>query len=243
MSSFLPNPVAQPADRRLHFDLRVLVLGALLLLAWDLSGLDLALQREVGTPQGFPWKNAWVTSTLLHQGGRTLAWAVFGAMLLDAAWRPWIIGPTRAQRWRAVAMTLACLLLVPGLKRISRTSCPWEQSEFGGHAQYISHWSFGRYDGGDGHCFPSGHAVAAFAFLSLYFLLRESRPRLARACLWGVLGVGGLFGAAQLLRGAHYLSHTAWSAWLCWLICLALQRWPLRSDTAPTAATDSRQGA
>lgn len=32
------------------------------------------------------------------------------------------------------------------------------------------------------------------------------------------------------LRGAHYLSHTLWSAWLCWTIASAVQPPPVLFD-------------
>jgi hypothetical protein len=43
----------------------------------------------------------------------------------------------------------------------------------------------------------------------------------ARAVLLAVLAAGALFGWAQLARGAHFPSHTLWSAWLCWVIGVA----------------------
>ena len=119
---------------------------------------------------------------------------------------------------------LFCAVAVPALKRFSPTSCPWELAEFGGAARYLSHWHWRIADGGPGHCFPSGHAVAAFAFFGMYFLWRGHDRRRARAWLLGVLGAGVVFGAAQLVRGAHYPSHTFWSAWICWAICAGTAR-------------------
>jgi membrane-associated PAP2 superfamily phosphatase len=89
-------------------------------------------------------------------------------------------------------------------------------------AAYVPHWRIGVVDGGPGHCFPSGHAVAAFAFLPGYFLLREQRPGWAHAWLAAVCVAGAAFGAAQVVRGAHYPSHTLWSAWLCWVVCVVV---------------------
>jgi len=126
--------------------------------------------------------------------------------------------PPRRWRWTWVAVIVFCALAVPALKRVSHTSCPWDLAEFGGMAQYVSHWRFGRDDGGSGHCFPSGHAVAAFAFFGLHFCWRDFNPRKATWWLSAVLVVGVLYGAAQLVRGAHYPSHTLWSAWLCWTL-------------------------
>ena len=200
-------------------DLRVAGFGLLLLLAWDASGWDLVAAEFFGGPHGFAWRDHWLTSRVLHDGGRALGWAVLLALVVNV-WRPWIAGPTQAERVRWVLLTLACVTLIPAIKRVSPTSCPWDLAEFGGAAHYVSHWRFALTDGGAGHCFPSGHATAAFGFLSGFFVLRRSRPELARRWLWGVVTAGTLFGTAQLMRGAHYPSHTLWSAWGCWLLSL-----------------------
>jgi membrane-associated PAP2 superfamily phosphatase len=191
------------------------------LLAWDTSGADLAVTRLFASPQGFALRDSVWTATLLHGGGRLLAWALMLALLVAALRAPAARTPGtpgRAERWRWLGVVLLCALLVPMLKRVSATSCPWDLAEFGGTALYVSHWALGQFDGGPGHCFPSGHAVAAFAFFGLYFQWRGHDPRRARRWLLLVLAAGLLFGAAQLLRGAHHLSHTLWSAWLCWAI-------------------------
>lgn len=117
------------------------------------------------------------------------------------------------------------MLLVLGLRRLSHASCPWDLAEFGGTVAYVPHWAWGGRDAGPGHCFPSAHAASAFAFLSQYFLWRGHRPRRARRLLCAVLGVGLLTGWTQLVRGAHFPSHTLWSAWLCWTMCVLAHRY------------------
>jgi len=211
----------------LRRDLLITGAALALLLAWDATGLDLAAARLFGNAQGFAWADHFVTSRLLHDGGRWAAMALLAGMLLRASrpFKPRQPGaapePSRRTRWAWIGVTLLGTLLVPAIKRISSTSCPWSLAEFGGTARYVSHWQWGVPDGASGHCFPSGHAVAAFAFFSLYFMWRGHRPARARAWLLGVMAVGTLFGTAQLARGAHYPSHTMWSAWLCWTLCVA----------------------
>jgi membrane-associated PAP2 superfamily phosphatase len=226
---------ATPPGRR---DAAVLALTLLALLAWDASGLDLPVSALFADGHGFALRNAWWTSTLLHDGGRWLSWAVFGLLLVDLV-RPWLPGPSRRERGWALGAVLLSVLAVPALKRLSSTSCPWDRAVFGGVGEHVPHWQFWLSDGGPGHCFPSGHAVAAFGFIGLYHLWRGHRPALARALLAGVLVAGALFGTAQLLRGAHAVSHTLWSAWLCLLIAgvaSALQR-----RLAPAAAASEHR--
>ncbi len=216
-----------------RLDLLIAGLALLLLLAWDLSGLDLPAARPFGSADGFAWRDHFLTSRVMHDGGRWFGFAVL-AVLVANVWRPLWPGLTRRQRLVGLGSTVLCLLVVPAIKQFSPTSCPWDLSEFGGVAQHVSHWRFGVPDGGPGHCFPSGHAIAAFAFFGGYFMLRERHPRAAGLWLAGVLLLGAAFGAAQLARGAHFPSHTLWSAWLCWVLCALCAPWG-RSATAVPA--------
>ncbi len=196
------------------------LLAALLL--WDAAGFDLALMRRLASPAGFAWREHWVTTIVLHQGGRAVGWIVLAALVLQL-WRPLPFARDLAlaeRRWW-LATCLLCLLVIPLLKHASLTSCPWSLAEFGGTGRYVSHWQLGTADGGGGGCFPSGHASAAFAFLAGYFALRQRHPLAARRWLWGVVGLGLVFGAGQTLRGAHYPSHTLWTAWICLALTLA----------------------
>lgn len=206
------------ADRSANRGDAWVALAALLgLLAWEFSGLDLALTRWVGSPSGFAWRDSLSAGRLLHDGGRMLGWSLLSLLVIDAI-RPVFAGPSRGERLYAIGTVLAGLVIVPLAKRFSTTSCPWDLVEFGGRAAYVPHWLPGLADGGPGHCFPSGHAVAAFAFFGVYFFWRARRPRPARMALAGVFALGLAFGWAQWIRGAHFVSHTLWSAWLCWVI-------------------------
>lgn len=238
-----PRPATDTGAGQLHRDIRVTLLSLALLLAWDFSGADLVLVSLFGSAQGFAWRDSWWASTLVHDGGRLLGWCVLAGMAIAALNKPvprLPAGPSRAQRWQWLGVVVMCLLVVPALKRVSTSSCPWDLAQFGGVAQYVSHWQWGAGDGGPGRCFPSGHAVAAFAFFGLHFQWRGHDPDRARGWLWGVLVTGFVFGAAQLARGAHHPSHTLWSAWLCWLLCVLASHGLARRARVTRAAPQSR---
>ena len=184
---------------------------------WDLSGLDLPMAHWFGGSQGFALQDNWFMVNIAHEGARKLAWAiVLGLSLM--IW--WPVGLLRqlpyVRRVQLVVGALISLAVMAALKRLSATSCPWDLAEFGGIAHYVSHWSWGVTDGGGGHCFPAGHASAGFAFISGYFALRHDLPRAARRWLAVALVAGFALGLAQQMRGAHFMSHTLWTAWLCW---------------------------
>ncbi len=209
-------------------DLAIALASLALIAAWEASGLDLALAAWYGTVSGFSWRDTWWARDVLHNGERLLAaaaWLLFAAYALGAPRGH----PPRSARLFWLAVTSACLALVPAAKRFSTSSCPWDLTPFGGAAPYVPHWMLDRFDGGPGHCFPSGHAVASFAFLGLYFLWRDHSRARARIALTAVLAAGLAFGWTQMLRGAHFASHVMWSAWLCWAACAAAA-WAGRSD-------------
>ena len=220
------NPIAEPLTLA-HFLLVSLGVFALAV-AWDASGLDLALARWFGDSQGFALTSNWWLRKLLHNDARRLSWVLLFGMMLMIWWPlgPWRALPRADRLWLVVGALLAALA-VQLAKRASQTSCPWSLTEFGGTAAYVSHWRWGVRDGGGGHCFPVGHASTAFAYLGGYFWLRPWAPRAARIWLWVTVLAGLGFGLVQMVRGAHYFSHVLWAGWVCWvaggLFWLAMQ--------------------
>lgn len=212
------------------------------LLAWDASSADLAVAGWFADASGFRWRDAWWTRGLLHEGGRVAGLLALAALATHAAWpisarsAAAANAPQRAERLYALAVVLLVALAVPSLKRLSLSSCPWDLAQFGGVAQHVSHWRWGVADGGPGRCFPSGHAVTAFALWGAVLPWRHHRPRWAWAIGGGVALAGLLLGAGQVLRGAHYPSHVFWSAWWCAALVMAAaaaQPWLLARRRGP----------
>ena len=228
------SPTPRPRSLLSSSTLRWTAGSLLFLLAWDASGLDLVLAHWFGTAQGFALRDHWLFTTVLHEGARRLSWLLVVGLSL-AVW--WPVGVLRQlDRWQRLELVVSILLglaLVVSIKRISSTSCPWDLAEFGGLARYVSHWRFGLVDGGGAHCFPAGHASAGFAFVGGYFVLRDRAPRAARIWLATALTAGLVLGVSQQMRGAHFMSHTLWTAWLCWTVAWAchslVTTWRLRS--------------
>lgn len=188
------------------------------ILAWDLSGLDLAMAHTAGSSHGFALRDHWFLTSVLHTGARHLAWLIIVALCLAVVWPVDVLRQLPvSRRVQLVACALAASAFITLLKAGSNTSCPWDLQEFGGIARYVSHWvGWAEHDGGAGRCFPAGHATTGFAFVGGYFALRRDLPRHANAWAGLALAAGFTLGFAQQLRGAHFMSHTLWTGWLCW---------------------------
>ena len=187
---------------------------------WELSGLDLTLAHAMGGPHGFALRDHWLLTMVLHTGAKYFAWLLILALCLFIAWP---IGAlqrlTSARRAQLAVSAMLAWAFITLVKSGNHTSCPWDLHEFGGLARHVSHWAgWSREDGGGGRCFPAGHASTGFAFLGGFFVLRHDQPRLARIWALTALAVGLLLGIAQQLRGAHFMSHTLWTGWLCWMV-------------------------
>jgi membrane-associated PAP2 superfamily phosphatase len=202
----------------------LLIAGFVFNVTWDLAALDLPLARTMGGVDGFPLREAWPLAGLLHEGGRYGAWGFALALCFGVWWPRGALARLELARRLQLALTPLVLVMVPAvLKALSPTSCPWDLQEFGGAAHFVSHWALGSGgDGGSGHCFPAGHAASGFAFLGGYFAFRDDAPAIARRWLAGALFAGFALGIAQQLRGAHFMSHTLWTAWLCAAVAWAL---------------------
>lgn len=193
---------------------------ALAFVAWDASRLDLALASLSGDSSGFALRENWFLINFLHQGGRSLAWLVALVMCVGAWWPfGWFKKLSGSQRLQLAVTTLLALLAVNVVKALTGISCPWDEAQFGGVARHASHWAhIFQPDGGSGRCFPAGHASAGFGFLGGWFVFRKVDVHIARIWLVGAIAAGLVFGIAQQLRGAHFMSHTLWTAWLCWAV-------------------------
>lgn len=198
------------------------LLGGVLL--WDAGGLDLPLARWAGSAQGFAWRSVPALVLWLHEVPRALSMGLLVLLGIGAVWPYGFLRRlARRERVQLVLSILAAIAVSTLVKRLSNTSCPWDLAEFGGVARHVSHWRWGVQDGGPGHCFPAGHASAAFGFVAGWFVLRRAAPGLATGWLLAAVAGGLVLGLAQQLRGAHYLSHTLWSAWICWTVGLVVE--------------------
>jgi len=221
-----PRPAG--LDRTLWPALLVLasVLGV-----FEFTGLDLALQDRF---YDFAHKHWLVDAAdpigrLVFYNGPKAAIILLAVALLALA-----LGP---EQWRArlkfarrdLWVALLTLATVPALagfgKDTTNTFCPSEIRRYGGDVAYVklcSPYAEADRPGRRGQCFPGGHASGGFALLGLIWLRRTRGWKLGGLALG--LGVGWWMGGYQMLKGAHYLSHTVTTMMLAWIVVLAWRR-------------------
>ena len=231
------HPVAPLPSLTRQWALATLLLAGAFL-AWEAAGGDAWLAGLAGNASGFAWRGHWLPDTVLHGGGRLLAWAMALALCLGVWWPQGPLCrldlPRRLQLAGGVLLSVAVVAL---LKSTNPAACPWNLAAYGGVATPVSHWLWWAAPaGGRGACFPAGHASAGFAFIGGYFVFRPLAPVLARRWLVAALVAGLVLGVSQQWRGAHFMSHTLWSGWLCWCLAWGLDAACRRARPSPAAA-------
>lgn len=215
---------------RLALIIKPLILAVVAVFALQYGGLDTWLAGNIyAYLGGWTLRENWLLQTLIHHGGRNLIGLIVTLMLVAGVitrvfFRShYILGKIFIYLTLATTMSI---LLVSGLKQLTTLPCPWSLQAFGGT---LVNTRIDQAFSGDfplGHCFPAGHASGGFALFSLYFAARIARDngviklsdnKLKHYLLPGLV-LGGIFGLAQELRGAHFLSHDIATAALCWLV-------------------------
>jgi len=175
----------------------------------------------------FPLTNQWLLKTVLHDAARTTS-AVAALALLGLTVTGWVAAPLKAIRAHREALlytsiaTVASAAIVGALKHFSSHACPWDLAMFGGSAAYHPLLAVHAAAPGIDGCFPAAHPLAGYAWLAVGFALYPVARRRAWQAWAVAFALGTLFGGVQVVRGAHFVSHVPWSAWIVWGVNVAL---------------------
>ncbi len=218
----LPDGTWSPAFLVAHWA-PVLVLATVAVLLAAFAGDQwLADRIYAGQGHGWPLRQAFVTERLLHIGGRdlsTLAWlGVLAAWLV--ARRKVSLSAWRTPLAMLLVSTLLATAVVAWIKSWSNMDCPWDLTRYGGGREFVGLLSLRPVGMPRAGCFPAGHASSGYAWTALYFFFLSTWPRWRSLGLSAGLLLGLLFGGAQQLRGAHFLSSDVWTAAICWSCAL-----------------------
>jgi membrane-associated PAP2 superfamily phosphatase len=175
----------------------------------------------------FPLTDQWLLKDVLHDAVRMVG-AVSALALLGLTVTSWITPrPQRLHEHRRTLL-LVCGACYSGaaaveiLKHFSAHACPWDLALFGGTAAYQP--LFGAPIAAQivRGCSPAAHPLVGYAWLGVGFAVLP----VARSAAWrawaGALALGTVCGAVQILRGAHFLSHVLWCAWIVWGVNILL---------------------
>ena len=226
----------QAADEeavRLHpyVQASALLATAALVMLWlgEYTDLDLWLADrfyDAGL-HAFPWRHHWFAETLIHRWlkqGIVLAGVTLMALVVIDAFQPLRhISAVLRIRLRMLAWSaLLVPLSISQLKQLSALSCPWDIDRYGGDAPYLRLFDAVPPGLSAGHCFPAGFASTGLWLAACAVFWLPHQPKKAGYVFAGGLGFGVLLGLVQQARGAHFLTHTLWSAWIASTLLLAI---------------------
>lgn len=197
----------------------------------DLYLADLAFDF---TRNAFPRRDLWFYEDFMHgimkalMTGASLVPAA--ALAVDAATRRTMLDDRLRKR---LAIVLASAILIPLtvslLKSTSIHHCPWSIDRYGGNAPFLRIFDGLPAGASPGHCFPAGHATSGMWLAAVAVFWLPEKPLSAMGAFLLGLTPGLALGIAQQLRGAHFLTHTLWSAWISAFIILFLSKLMLRT--------------
>lgn len=186
--------------------------------------------------KGFPFQYSAAYELWLHDrikmASNSLVFVVLAIALWPNKMRPNKLWPHKKLDWRHFRGPLLLALLamtcsassMRSLKTATNIYCPVQLKQYGGHHELQPRLQIGHLlilNNGSGRCWPGGHATTGFAWLAMFFALRQmGKKRAARSVLVIALVYGHFLGAVQVLRGQHFLSHQFYTMAICWLVSL-----------------------
>lgn len=185
----------------------------ILLFVFPVGGtIDLYLiQPWVGTFGEFALKGDWYLAKLNHTYVKQMITAVYLSffILWCASFK---VGKLKSKRWQYGYMfwvSMLCTCIIGFMKAHAAHACPWDMT----HPTATGFiWDFSATAG---HCFPGGHASTGFALVTGYFVYRLDQTNRAWFYLFAGILLGFAMGWAQMMRGAHFISHNLWTGWIC----------------------------
>lgn len=177
----------------------------------------------------FLWRNNWFAAVFMHEWLKvvliSIGLALTASLVVDRTFSSARFNETTRRRLYVVVSSCVLVpLSVSIVKSVSIHSCPWDLTRYGGVAPYLRIFDALPANAVAGHCFPAGHASSALWLASFAVFWLPARPIVAAMIFSAGLMSGVLLGWIQQMRGAHFLTHTLWSAWIASLVMVCLIR-------------------
>ncbi|MCD4717522.1 MAG: phosphatase PAP2 family protein [Desulfobacterales bacterium] len=206
----------------------VLLLGTICL--FEFTNLDLAIQDHFYLRDCHQWmidKRDPVLKLIFYTGIKDLIIA-FGTLCFFCwllSYKVWKLARYR----RFCVLICLALIIVPVtisiLKNISNVYTPNKIGRYGGDKPYVK--VLERYpprfeQSRKGKGWPAGHASGGFALMMLYYAFTRKKFRILGVSIG--LTLGWTMGLYQMLKGAHYLSHTIVTMFIAWILIIIIYR-------------------
>jgi membrane-associated PAP2 superfamily phosphatase len=217
-----------------HFARAILILlGSAMLLIWlgRYTDIDVHLADAMFdfSRNEFPMRDLWFLDEFMHQTMKALMIGIGmvpAVVLIADRVNGYALLEDRMRRVLVVVAASAALvpISISALKSGSIHHCPWNLARYGGYAPYLRIFDSLPRNMSAGHCFPAGHASSALWLPSIAVFWLPEHPAQAYRIFAASLVPGLVMGFAQQARGAHFLTHTLWSAWIAASIIILLSR-------------------
>ncbi|WP_151639309.1 phosphatase PAP2 family protein [Noviherbaspirillum aerium] len=211
----------------------LLLLGSALLLIWlgRCTDVDIVLADAMFdfSKNAFPLRDRWFLDEFMHQTMKALMIGIGmvpAAALIADRINGHMLLENSVRRSLVVVVTSAALvpILISAIKSVSPYHCPWSLTRYGGYAPYLRIFDSLPPRMSSGHCFPAGHASSALWLPSIAVFWLPEHPVKGYTVFAASLVPGFVLGFAQQARGAHFMTHTLWSAWIAILVVVLLLR-------------------
>ncbi len=195
----------------LRINLAIVILAAVCLgTVLNLTNIDMWIASLFADGvNGFPYSKHWLTDTVLHAQAARLS-GIMGVTLISFNIWQWIapsFSPKIVVACRYLMVSwLSTLIIISVLKRVTTLPCPWNLTQFGGTVDYVPIYNLFSSALTVGECFPSAHASGGYGFIGLGFIALMFGQPMRKGFLIPIL-IGLLYGGAQIVRGAHFVSH------------------------------------
>ena len=200
---------------------------------FELSSIDLIVQDHFYDFTRQAWlvnaKSFW-PRLLFYTGTKSFVMLASLVLLLSVFSRKFMSCVFR-NRFRKVDVfvALATLAIAPSLvswsKATTNVHCPHDLVRYHGampYAKVFEKYPHDQKPKVPGRGFPAGHASGGFALMSLAGLASTRRGKWIGFSLG--ISLGTIMGIYQMLKGAHFLSHTLVTPVFCWIVFLTLRR-------------------
>jgi len=205
------------------------VSAVLIILIGQFTNVDLKIEDFYydETLKKFPWKSTWFAKDFMHGYVKNFilycGCLLIFVVLVDAIFRFRKISREVRIKLRFIAIASVLIpSIVLGVKQLSVLHCPWDIERYGGTAPFLRLLDHVPYGMQAGRCFPAGHATTGLWLAALCVFWFPHNFKVMRFVFFAGLSAGLILGWVQQMRGAHFLFHTLWAAWLASLVILLM---------------------